>query len=93
MEGFEHISLTDNELVSSYTSEQFCHHEAAQALLTNPPLEGTKRHIWSRWCQNELQFHVDAITRFRLEAQAQAASNPLLVPVECSAPPVVMDTG
>jgi hypothetical protein len=49
MEGIERLSLTNNGLVDdavlSYTPEQLFHHEAAQALLTHPPLEGTERWI------------------------------------------------
>jgi hypothetical protein len=45
MEGFECLSLTNNDLVFAYTLEQLCHHEAAQALLTILPLEGIERKI------------------------------------------------
>jgi hypothetical protein len=47
MEGFERHSLTDGGLlddpVLSYTLEQLRHHEVAQALQANMPLEGVER--------------------------------------------------
>jgi hypothetical protein len=45
MEGFECLSLTNNDPVFAYTLEQLCHHEAAQALLAILPLEGVERKI------------------------------------------------
>jgi hypothetical protein len=49
MEGFECLSLTDDGLddnpVLSYMLEQLQHHEAAQNLLINSPLEGAERQI------------------------------------------------
>jgi hypothetical protein len=96
IEGFECLSLTDdgfgNDPGLSYTSEQLRHHEAAQALLTNPPLEGAERQIWSRWRQIEL-FHIDAIHLLGLVAQAQAGSSLPPAPLEHLAPPIIMDTG
>jgi hypothetical protein len=35
MDGFERLSLTDDDLVLSYTPKQLHHHEEAQALFTN----------------------------------------------------------
>jgi hypothetical protein len=79
MDGMECLSLTedglDNDPVLSYTPAQLHHHEAAQVLLANPPPEGTKRQIWSRWYR-DMTFHIDAIQYPGLEAQAQADSNP-----------------
>jgi hypothetical protein len=51
MEGIECLSLADDGLdddpMLSYTPTQLRHHEVTQALLTNPPREGTERQIWS----------------------------------------------
>jgi hypothetical protein len=41
MEGMEHLSLPDVPVLS-YTPAQLRYHEAAQALLANPPLEGVE---------------------------------------------------
>jgi hypothetical protein len=49
MERMEHISLDkeslDDDPVLHYTLTQLYHHEVVQALLGNPPTEGTKRLI------------------------------------------------
>jgi hypothetical protein len=53
MEGMEHLSLTKDgliiDLMSPYTLDQLRQHEVSyQVPLTNLPLEGTKRQLWSR---------------------------------------------
>jgi hypothetical protein len=96
MEGFDHLSLIVDGLVEdlelSITPEQLCHHEAAQALVANPPLEGVEKRIWARWRRNEL-FHIEDIHRLGLVAQAQGGSSLPPTPVEHPAPPIIMDTG
>jgi hypothetical protein len=74
MEGFEHLSLIEDGLVKdptlSNTLEQLRHHEATHTLFTNLPLEGAERQVWTRWCQNEMQFHINGIHHLGLVAQA-----------------------
>jgi hypothetical protein len=95
MEGMEHLSLTDGGLdddpMLSYTPAQLCRHEAAQALLANPPLEGAEERIWSHLRQSKV-FHVNAIHHLELKARTQTDSNLPLARVEHPTPPIILDT-
>jgi hypothetical protein len=50
--------------------EQLRHHEVAQALFANPPLEGVDRQACARWRWNKMESHIDDIHLLKIAARA-----------------------